>query len=72
MTKDGNRGLKRHSRSKHPDEQETAALTNPVPKNMEIIERILSEIVMKLRDKNIYLNFSEGYCVLIRKIIHIE
>ncbi len=41
--------LTRHSRSKHSDKQETAASTNLVPMNMEIIERILSEIVTKLR-----------------------
>ncbi|CAB4024403.1 hypothetical protein AWC38_SpisGene12476, partial [Paramuricea clavata] len=48
-------GLTRHRRSKHPDKEElTVATINIPPINMEIIAKIISETVEKLREENIY------------------
>ena len=44
-------GLTRHSRSKHPDKQPANI---PVPVDMQILEKILSEIVKKLLEEKIY------------------
>ena len=44
-------GLTRHSQSKHPDKQPANI---PVPMDMQILEKILSEIVKKLLEEKIY------------------